>query len=604
MTDNTSSQSPDCCKPCCVTCGKKECMCNPCEPICPEEIACKCSNAVVRVFGQFIFIANDSNSIAPIDVPSINIGEKRVDIQTTSNGFFIMEQGHRYILCPASTVLAPPTIEVSSVRYPFQSNSTGISANPVIPNKMIRASRILVGVYNVNNECDKIKCTKCNGVGCSYMYEAKLVGVDGAGDIAVLQINPDEECKGETNRCNPDILPCHPYFPQGRSRSMRPGFKAYMIGDYVSGPFRFSSANGVGMIVEGLVSDHRYTDYSGNILPELVVFSGPAYSISRGMPILDNQGRYIAMQVMDVTGTVDNSVLLSGLQSDPENDTPLLSLNGQGIVAGISTKFMRRVIKSIVTGKCRSDDNCNLEDICDSAGSYYRYVKGYIGIGYNVVDGSDLFYQKWYENSVPGGPGGFPQFILEPNGSFYSGPSNFKKIRGIRVVSIAGANPNDLQTVSTYYTPGSLTNVVPSAPLVQNIPASSAIGTLNYGDIITRFARFGKNASSVELGDIDKQVNPALVTWNLCPNDYINVCYYKGGSYLPSTPSNNGEYDIEYSTKLCLQAYPYVMDYPWFDQSFPKILGNVGYPTLSDAGVDTLYQYPQISGGAIFQPAI
>lgn len=74
-------------------------------------------------------------------------------------GFFIVTAGHLVIEIPVVERSSPPFLI------------------PVCTGCPLRKSRIFVRIYNVN------------GGGKSFVYEVALVGVDGAGDIAVLKID-------------------------------------------------------------------------------------------------------------------------------------------------------------------------------------------------------------------------------------------------------------------------------------------------------------------------------------------------------------------------------------------------------------------------------
>src|SRR5690606_5276273 len=159
-------------------------------------------------------------------------------------------KGH-YIVLPASGVLLPPSLTSVVNRYPYNVNNIVGSAvaGAFIHDDMVRASRILVSVFNVN------------GKGHSFEYEAELVGVDGAGDIAILRI----ACQNQFNTpSNPKIEDCHPVLKLGNSRASKNGEKIYLLSHK--------------QISEGLLSDHRYLENSGWQLAESVLVSATNYA--------------------------------------------------------------------------------------------------------------------------------------------------------------------------------------------------------------------------------------------------------------------------------------------------------------------------------------
>ena len=126
---------PKCEKECCI----KECKCYR-----PEELVCLYKDAVVEIHSEFILLgsgvggATGGTPLAP---------NTRSDVILEGNGFFI--NGH-YIIAPAQLVLLPPSLSSVVNRYPFF-NSNNLTQG-TIQNQMIRASRILISVFNVNGK--------------------------------------------------------------------------------------------------------------------------------------------------------------------------------------------------------------------------------------------------------------------------------------------------------------------------------------------------------------------------------------------------------------------------------------------------------------------
>jgi S1-C subfamily serine protease len=549
----------------------------------PQVVACKYADAVVDIHSEFILLGDgiqtsaDKSTEKPVDgkeevaavnaTPGVNCANGstplevnfRNDVFLNGNGFFTKKH---YIICPAGLVLMPPSLTSVVNRWPLMgdaANAVGLQNGARMRDQMVRASRILVTVHNVN------------GKGCSYVYEATLVGVDGAGDIAVLKIEHD--CCSAWNKYNPKIAKCHPFFHWGSSRAARPGQVVYMIGDGVTSHPNVRLHNAVGAITEGLLSDHRYVEYSGFYAPELVLISAPAFTFSTGMPILDGQGRVIGMQTTDTIGSLSDSFEGGVL--------------GGGFVAGPSQYFMSRVIANLIKGTSRKHCNDHVEEVCDAAGSYYRYVKGYLGLGYDVVDGQMYDITRDYTS----GARNEPRVRLDENGKFLASAVYRNKVVGVRVLGLAGLNPNDANGVENgaYYVPGGIAN----APLVAELPKSGLLGVLTPGDIILKL-------NDNKLGDLTNQIAPSLLTWRKLPGDLVLVCYSRGGN-VKNDEYNGVEYADADNVKVCLKEFPKLMDYPWYNVSlFPLLRNLFNFP----AGQIIRIQYPELDNVAQFQAAI
>ena len=580
MPKNNSASSSDKSESCSTDksecepkCEKDECCPLKCPCFTPEELICKYRDAVVNIQSEFILIGA-SGPTAGTTVGGVGAvtggtppgGNVRIDILQDASGFFI--NGH-YIITTASAVLMPPALTSVVNRYPFFNPVDLTDPERRIQNTMVRASRILVTVHNVN------------GKGHSFVYEADLVGVDGAGNIAVLRIN----YKKQWNFCNPCIEKCHPFFTFGKSRAAKDGEKIYLIGDYVSDNVARMLTNGAGLISEGIISDHRYTDYTGFIFPELVLVSAVAYTFSTGIPIINCQGEVIAMQTIDVAGV---------------NDAFTTVFEGYGYVAGIAEFFMRRVIKTIIKGQCSRKPNCHLELINDPAGSFYRYKKGYLGISYELVTGATYDSVRDWTSGIP-----VPfqrRFRLSDTGEFLNSPA-CKEIVGILIFSVAGINqenafgaPNGAAFAPAGTGP---------APLALGLPLSPLFGRLQPGDIITHI-------NGIALGDLRKQIAPALITWRLCAGDQIDICYRRGGNVNNNTSVEfSGNYDNLFTTTVVVEDFPQLLDYPYFAiDRFPLLSedalgpGNgFDFPGDQRTGV----QFPMLSpgvGGSLFAPLL
>lgn len=219
--------------------------------------------------------------------------------RVAGSGFFT---DCRYIVTSASLVTLPALIpanlsglsgvnqgddtpvDFALVRDPLpQLNSDG---QPIAP--LVRANRIYVRVYNVN------------GCGCSYLYEAVLVGVDGAANTAVLRID-------ETLIFNKD-KPCLDkavFLKWGKSCKYPIGSDAYNISNSNQTTRKFSG----GYVRDNADKDVRFKYYE-SVDTDIPFFSGQV-----GSPILDSNGNVIAIAT-GRTGDINNDQVTQ--HTDPE----------------------------------------------------------------------------------------------------------------------------------------------------------------------------------------------------------------------------------------------------------------------------------------------
>lgn len=514
--------------------NKHECKCKPkcekhsssCSSKCltPEQILYLSRNAVVEVHSEFILLGA-SGPGADIRAADISLQpllpNTRADIVLEGNGFFIEQH---YIITPAHLVLLPPSLTSVANRYPFV-HPQAFNEQTRISNLMIRASRILITVLNVNNKKH------------SFVYEAELVGVDGAGDIAILRI---KTCS-QWNFCNPCIEECHPHLQFGCSSKIVSGEKVYLLGNQVSGANNMRRFNSVVSISQGLLANNQHVDYSGLILAETILVSAPNYNFSSGLPILDCQGCVIGMQTI-------NSCC-------------------KEFVSGPSKHFMHRVIKTLIQGLCQDKCNEHIELICDPIGNYYRYRKAYLGITYEVLSGVDYDVTIDYTSST--NVIGVPRIRLDANGEFMNSPS-CKEIMGIRVLGVAGVNPNNDVNINNglYYVPGGES----LAPLLNNLPVSPLIGKIQPGDIITHI-------NDIPIGNMCKQVSPAVILWRCVSGQQITITYRSGGNFVGSDSNDlTGNYDNLHKYTIFASDYPLGLDYPWYAIDIFPLLATLPYP--------------------------
>lgn len=474
-------------------------------------------DAVVRVMSEFSLTASGYTTGAPPgDLASYFL---------SGNGFMVKKH---LVVCPAHLVLIPPTVLSTNNRYPYTATNV-VAPTGTTPNAITQVSRILVDVFNVNGCCR------------SYTYQASLHGVDGAGDIAVLKL----EKRLDWNLANPCIECKHPWFKWGKSRAYCAGEPVYAIGDFTTSRFNLFAPHGKPGIIEGTLADNRYMDYQGWALPEFVLTDLNAYFARSGLPLLDKWGRIIGMQTTNVTGALSTTV----------------SLNGDGYVAGPSQFFMKKVVKSLLCGR-KSRFSCELIEVTDLIGNFYKFKKGYLGVYYNVFTGLG------YDTSVSTTTGVVTEFFDPTTGAYLQGPT-CKEVAGVRVVAIAG----NTGTSAFALVPG--TPALTGYPTLQNSPL---LGTVSVNDVITHI---GKCA----LGNIGTQIPPSLITWRAGTKDPLDIRY--------RTVSDR--YESFLKTEVTPIEFPPLMDFPWY-----KI---ADYPTVAAPNSPIGPVVPMIPSAA-FKPAV
>lgn len=275
------------------------------KPLRIQEIFCNIRDSVVLISSQ---------TIIPDGSVSIKNG----------NGFFI--KGH-YIICPYSVVCNErnkPDVDI-----------------------------ILVTVSNVNM------------LGKSYCYEAEILGIDAAGNIAILVINKEKQW----NIKNPAIEICHPVLHWGKSRSCSPGDKIFIIGEttgfdtlgFTNINISGSAENGVAI---GNISDNRYVSYGGYIPGELLLLSNITIKGSQsGLPVIDRKGCIIGMYLNVETPSHLNLAL--------------------------SEFFMRRPVKALIRSSIDKQIPDRYNGFVETVDSIYRFNKSWIGIGGILMSQND-----------------------------------------------------------------------------------------------------------------------------------------------------------------------------------------------------------------------
>ena len=441
-----------------------------------QEIVCNVRDAVVTISGQAIFL-----------------GE--LICITQGNGFFI--KGH-YIICTAGLVLIPPTLLNNNNRIP--------NNQLTYPNDFVRMSKILVTISNVN------------GCGKSYSYEADIVGVDGAANIAILYINSARRW----NICNPPIRSCHPFLNWGKSRNNCPGDTVILIGE-ISGldrigltriPLNGVAENGVSI---GNIADNRYVSYGGSVPGELLLLSNIIPTgLQTGLPVITTSGTVVGMY-LHIEATT-------------------------GLNIALSEFFMRRpvkaLIRSFIDGSVPENYHNFVEPVSDPINSYYRFNKAWLGLGGILMSQND--YDTTINNDLSRNP-----IIL---GSDVTDGPSCKEIVGYRILAVASPI---VPSNSDFFVPGA----TPPDSLVPTLPPSPVYGLIFVGDIITHI-------NSCPLGDRKGQISPALLMWRVCPGNTIIIRYRK------QMENFEGFHELT----VCAGSYEPFLDFPWYTTPIPETL--------------------------------
>jgi hypothetical protein len=275
------------------------------------------------------------------------------NVKFEGNGFFVTSK--HFIVCPAHLVIMDPAL----TRVP-----AGPSGEPTPFNQ------IFVDVFNVN------------GSGASWTYQARLVGVDGAADIAVLRISHSD------NPNPPKLRKCHPYLKFGSSLKYSPGNQVFSIGTLFRQDFQ--------SIAEGIVRNNKALDQSGSVVYEMMSTTLPYNAFSTvssgvitkleapdGAPILDVTGR--------VVGMIATAANTSGSSSwTPLNPAPTGAeyFSSDNYAVGPSQRFMRCVLRAIIKSYCKGAANSHTTAVVDPGNgqTFYKYTKGFLGLNFTVVD--------------------------------------------------------------------------------------------------------------------------------------------------------------------------------------------------------------------------
>lgn len=484
-----------------------------------------------------------------------------VDLATLStyrefgNGFFI---GRHYILVPSSLILVPPTVLANNNRWPFVSSSVvapGVAGVGRVPEEVVQFSRILVTVHNWNGQAYP---SSSSSNGHSLALQAKVVFVDGAGGYGLLKL---DECS-PWNGCIMSSFQkkCHPYLCLTDSRKVKAGEKVYLLGGMASTGGAGTSPPTFG-ISQGVVSNAHAADPTGRFLPEFILTDATAFSPAQGMPLLNRFGKVIGLQVSAVPGFTQ--AIFGGTMPPPGQ----LGV-GQGGVAAISEKFMRRGLAVAMTiDKCplSKDEEClqkHLADVVDLIGGYKKYVKGYAGIAYELVN--SLNFQDYLINVNTGARGALANTL----GQLYEGPSD-KCVQGVRVVTLSG-------DASIIYAEVPGTAPVVPYPAAGTSNSSFTTYILPEDQLVSFKTNYNCNKGSI-LGEGRYRIVPAMYTWEKLPGQSLAVNLRRPNQVAGVAQSDH--LNVKECIVGVLQTFPPVMDYPWgLINDFPLISDGLFVP--------------------------
>jgi len=546
---------------------------------CPRKVERKCSESAEKIWQKY---SPATVSIMSETILTTNGGSDgppaegvRQTYKMTGNGFFIRAKSgkhcpRRLIVCPSALVLVPPSVLANNNRYPY-TNSTVPVPTGVMPNTLTQVSQVLVTVHKVKIE-EKDDCKKKCSKPVSIVYNAKVILIDGAGGVAVLEIDPESKW----NQDLPCIPECHPYFRLGRSRDACKGETVYALGSHIGNilaavnpVYQDITSHGV---YEGTLSDNRWVDASGYSLPEMLLVDMNIYDPSIGLPIINQSGEVIGMQVLATTGGVP-------FISYPGTGPLLEPAFGVGGVGAITEFFMRPVILASFCHKKKKYKK-HLESVPDALSSYFRYKKGYAGIAYRLSQPADL---NMYTKDLTTG---LRDTLLESDGTVYQGPSSMNaKVSGGAIIKTTAGNA----TVVWSFVPGAASDQVTPYGSV-----TSPAGTQDSPFLATLLHDYlWVSICGCPIGDNSRQIAPALATWQTVPGETITIELRRADQTTGTVGADN--YETLSSAAGTLQDYPAVMDYPWVVLgTFPLITAGPGPATLANP------QFPQ----ANFVPAL
>ena len=300
----------------------------------------------------------------------------------------------------------------------------------------------------------------------------------------------------------------------------------------------------------------------------MVAVDAESYFPGQGGAIVNRFGQLVGLQLTSTTG-------MAGPPSAAAAAVVGLAQQGNGCVLGVSEFFMRDGVAAILELTRRKQNSCcdnrllkHLSSVADLQGTYYKYLKGFAGMSYSMVQSDD------YNSYLADLADGRRNTVINADGSLFEGPP-YKLIGGIRVETLAGS---DIAAPAYVTIPGTATVAAPYNITPTLHTDSNYLNTVNPGDFVMTVN------GECFLGNESEQIAPALLTWKLLDGDQLSLSLRQkdvddafagdtgvaGPNHLDNLNSVTGN----------LLTYPPEYDYFWATiNNFPYITA-VGAATL------------------------
>lgn len=324
----------------------------------------------------------------------------------------------------------------------------------------------------------------------------------------------------------------------------------------------------------GTVADSKYIDPNGMAQMEMLAVSADGQlSYGVGAVVLNSYGNvisYITMNTISAMDLIDSEAesksktwkVGGGFKTITKTRVKVINpFNGNGIIAGPASKYFLKIYKKMTEVVARKECDVPFAEIMESKfGNYYRYLKGYLGVAWEVYDAMNMLMHYNRDG------------VLVPNYGECGWEDLFCSHRqvGLIVKSVAGQrSPRNARA------PGPHTN--------GTVPYSFTVAddlNLEPNDIIIK-------AGKCELGAEGGQVSLGFILSRKYPGECITLSVSKR--------------DCGYPTQICsyvvelVKEPPYV-DFPWYSYFQYKL--NT-YPT---SGIAFNSDLPVIRG-AYFLPS-
>lgn len=324
---------------------------------CDPDTSCKYNN---KVYKKYCKTKDDCSYTAPdVFYPKQDavvrlFSQATVDdsgatlVTVEGSGFIVVRENSckdrksMYVVTTSSLVMLNP-------------NQVRIPAAPPGYTGYQRMENFYAEIQNVNGKCK------------NYIYQLRLIGIDGVGNIALLEIDLDLAF----NKGLPCINhKCHPYLDFEYCKTK--GCDGYVSASryYATGDVAFLLGKGGNnnntSITQGVITNNRFAPPQQYYFEAVVTDADSTILNDVGSPLLNKRGKVIGVVadiVTDVTGA-SRTLAISEFSALPPVEA--------------------------FAGGIRSDCNSHLEQVQDSIGPFYRYVNGYLGLDWHYTTAADL----------------------------------------------------------------------------------------------------------------------------------------------------------------------------------------------------------------------